>query len=84
MYKVRKMCEVLVFLAILGVFPLGMITYTYFTVPKFMVNQCILFGYGPDKIYTITGKSGFRYILDNHAIVSVEFTDKNAKKVRCE
>ena len=79
----RKVWEVCSFLGILSVFPIGLLTYMYFTVPKFKAGDCIRFDYGEEKVYTVTKKQGFRYILNGRAFVSIEFTDRNAEKVKC-
>ena len=79
----RKVWEVCKILGIMSVFPVGMFLYMYFTVPKFKKNDCIMFDYGPKKVYTITDKRGFRYILNGKSSVSIEFTDRNAFKVKC-
>lgn len=79
----RKMWEMCTFIAIIAVFPLGLYTYMYFTVPKFKTGDCILFDYGPKKVYHVTDKRGFRYILNGSAFVSIEFTDRNARRVSC-
>lgn len=80
----RKVWEVCQILGLVAVFPVGILVYMYFTVPKFHKNDCIMFDYGPKKVYTVTDKRGFRYILNGSAIVSIEFTDRNARKVSCE
>lgn len=83
MYKVRKIREVLGFLLVISFYPVGLITYMYFTVPKFKAGDCILFDYGPKEVYNVTDKRGFRYVLNGSTFVSIEFTDRNARRVSC-
>ena len=78
-----KMRQISAFLALVSVFPVGLLVYMHFTVPKFRAGDCIMFDYGPKKVYSVTEKRGFRYILNGGAIVSIEFTDRNAEKVKC-
>ena len=61
----QKVWEVGKILALIAVFPVGLITYMYFTVPKFQKGDCIMFDYGPKKRYNVTEKRGFRYILNS-------------------
>ena len=79
----RKMWEASKFLALLSVFPMGIFAYMYFVVAKYDKGDCISFNLHPDKVYTVTEKRLFRYVLDERIYVSRNLTDEISKKVQC-
>jgi hypothetical protein len=79
----KNSVEVGKFIALTAVLPVGLLAYMCFTLPKFKKGDCIRFDFGHEKVYIITSKRLFRYVLDGRSIVSIEITDRNAKKVSC-
>jgi len=84
MCKVRKMCETLALLGLIMVFPVGILVYMYFTVPKFQAGDCFKFTYNDNKTFRVTKLMTYRYQLNNSMYLGHQYVDKNARRVSCE
>lgn len=84
MYKMRKMCETIALLGLIMVFPVGILTYMYFTVPKFQKGDCFRFKYNKSRLFKVTKLMTYRYQLNNNIYLGHQYVDRNARKVNCE